>query len=281
MIRAVVFTIMFFSGVTFATTSQPPVITRQPRDATVGAGVPVQFVASASSASSYRWFHGENAIENATNSILTLTNTTFASAGEYRMEPANASGSVETSAAILIILPPVQLRHVASVLTPGGGQKNPAMWVRVIDDLAYVADSQLQIYDVSDPSNPIHLSSFGTNSSIYGFFVTNNVAYALAGSYLEAVDVSNPRQPARLSRTNLNITLTDINVNGNYAYISALQGFRVFDISNPARMFEVGRNNSYPGFTVDRVGDVVYIGGTDLGVPIMDVTNPALPLRTN
>src|SRR5688572_9320368 len=240
MIRALMLIGLVLCDAAFATTSQPPVITRQPRDATVGAGVPVQFVASASGASSFRWFHGQKAIENATNSILTLTNTTFASAGEYRMEAVNASGSVETSAAILTILPPVQLRHVTSVQTPAGAQKMPAMWVRVVDDRAYVADSQLQIYDVADPSNPIHLSSYGTNSSIYGFFVTNNLVYALDGSYLEAIDITNPRQPARIGRTNLNVTLTDINVNGSYAYISAIQGFVVCDVSNPAQMIEVG-----------------------------------------
>jgi hypothetical protein len=281
MIRTVIFAIVLFSALTCATASQPPAITRHPSNATVGAGVPVQFVASASSAASYRWFHGENAIENATNSILTLTNTTFASAGEYRMEAANDSGSVQTSAALLTILPPVQLRRVASVQTPGGAQKMPAMWVRVVNDLAYVADSQLQIYDVSDPSNPIHLSSYGTNSSIYGFSVANNLAYALAGTYLEAIDITDPRRPVRVGRTNLNVTLTDIEVNGNFAYISAIQGFLVCDVSNPAQMFQVARNNSYPGFTVEHVRDIAYIGGLDLGVPIMDVGNPAFPLRTN
>jgi hypothetical protein len=287
MIRALILAVAILPHLTLAQTTEPraltrvPEITRQPSDATVGAGVPVRFVASASSASSYRWFHGENPIENATNSVLTLTNTTFASAGEYKMEASSDLGSVETSAAILTILPPVQLRHLASVQTPGGPQKFGPMWVRVVDDLAYVADSQLQIYDVADPANPIHLSSYGTNSSIFGFFVTNNLVYALDGSFLETINISDPRQPARVGRTNLSVTLTDINVNGSYAYISALQGFLVYDVSNPAQMFQLGRNNSYPGYTVDRVGEVVYIGGTGLGVPIMDVGNPAFPLRTN
>ena len=262
--------------------ASPPSITRHPSSVTVGAGVPATFSVNASPGSSFQWLRQDIPIEGATNAALTFTNTTFSDAASYSLVAWNEFGTNVSSAATLKVVPGMRLSPVTTIVTPGGPQKFFAYWVRVVGNLAIVADSELQFYDITDPSAPVHLSTYVGSRGIFGFYVTNNLVYALAGNYLEIVNFSDPRNPVRIGdRTFLNMTATDIVVRDNLAYIASTGPFAVYDVSNLTNIVRRGVNNSYMGFTVELIDNIAYLGGTDLGVPIFDVSNPALPLRTN
>jgi hypothetical protein len=262
--------------------ANPPSITRQPSSLTVGAGVPATFSVNASPGSSFQWLRDGAPIDGATNAALIFTNTAFSDAANYSLLVGNEFGTNLSSSATLTILPGMRLSRVANIVTPGGPNEFYAYWVRVVGNLAIIADSQLQFYDISDPSTPVHLSTYSSTRGIFGFYVTNNLVYGLAGNYLEIVDFSDPRNPVRIGdRTYLNITATDIVVHDNLAYIASTGPFAIYDVSNPTNIVRRGVNNSYMGYTVQLIDNIAYLGGTDLGVPIFDVSNPALPLRTN
>ena len=262
--------------------ASPPAITRQPSSLTVGAGVPASFSVNASPGSSFQWLRDGVPMEGANGQALTFTNTTFSDAASYSLIVWNEFGTNVSSSATLTVLPGMRLSQIANIVTPGGSNQSFAYWVRVVGNLAIVADSHLQFYDITDPSAPVHLSTYAGSRGIFGFYVTNNLVYALAGNYLEIVNFSDPRNPVRIAdRTYLAITATDIVVRDNLAYIASTGPFAIYDVSNLTNVVRRGVNNSFMGYTVELVDDIAYLGGTDLGVPIFDISNPTLPLRTN
>jgi len=118
--------------------------------------------------------------------------------------------------------------------------------ISVSGDYAYVlAGSYPAIHnvDISDPSNPFYISSFGYGGD---FFISNNDYVYTADPFADMMiyDVSDPYNPAFVSAFNSMDSLITVEVSGNYAYSAGLNGLHIIDISNPASPFWVGR---YPG----------------------------------
>jgi len=90
----------------------PPIITAQPTNQFVALGGTVQFVVGVSGSStppvhSQWYFNSTNALANATNSSLTLTNVQSSQAGNYSVILSNIAGQVTSSNALLsVIVPP-------------------------------------------------------------------------------------------------------------------------------------------------------------------------------
>jgi len=82
-----------------------PAITKQPSNITVSQGQPATFTVSASGTAplSYQWQKNGVNITGATGATYTITSTSTASAGQYRVVVANAAGSVTSNAATLTI----------------------------------------------------------------------------------------------------------------------------------------------------------------------------------
>ena len=85
----------------------PPVITVQPTNQTVLVGGNATFVVEATSGTtlSYQWYFQANAIPAATNNVYTRANAQLTHAGAYYAAVQNAGGTVNSSNAILTVVP--------------------------------------------------------------------------------------------------------------------------------------------------------------------------------
>ena len=95
------------SNASLTITPSAPVITGQPATQMVGVGGTVRFTVEAvgSKPISYQWsFQGTN-IDGATNTSLMLTNLQFSQAGRYTASLTNIYGSIQSSNAVLTVVP--------------------------------------------------------------------------------------------------------------------------------------------------------------------------------
>src|SRR5262249_7539885 len=85
----------------------PPVITLQPKNATVYQGGNVTFSVQHSGAApfTYQWFLGSTPLNGKTSPVLALTNIQFAQAGNYSAIVSNQYGFAVSSNALLTVLP--------------------------------------------------------------------------------------------------------------------------------------------------------------------------------
>ncbi len=85
----------------------PPAITTQPAALTVAAGASATFsvAATGSPTPTYQWRRDGTNIAGATAATLTLNNLTTANAGTYTVVASNATGSVTSNAAVLVVAP--------------------------------------------------------------------------------------------------------------------------------------------------------------------------------
>jgi hypothetical protein len=163
--------------------------------------------------------------------------------------------------------------------TPG-----TAWGVTLSENYVYVTGlySELQIIDVSDPSNPIFKGSYATSGN--GAAISGNYLYlALAFSGLHVIDVSDPSNPTFKGLYNVPYGFNDVTLSGNYAYAvgdapgDELGLLHIIDISNPSNPTFKG-SYDIPG----EAGGIVlsqnyaYVSYR-LGLQIIDISNPSNP----
>jgi hypothetical protein len=175
----------------------------------------------------------------------------------------------------------------------------PAWSVYVAGNYAYVAGWSthssppgmavgLSIFDISDPSNPIEVGTYGPLDAA-DVYVSGNYAYVadtgpgIPGG-LRIFDISDPSNPVEVG----SYTYGDayhVEVFENYAYVSASHdGFYIFDVSDPTNPIEV--NHLYYG---EWVWDVQISNGyayLDLNeydgyFRILDVSDPSNPAEVS
>ena len=108
----------------------------------------------------------------------------------------------------------------------------------VVGDYLYLGGGNqgMQIFDISDRSNPQLLSSVGSSAETYNVMVVGNYAYAAdMASGVKIIDITNPNSPSVTSTIDTNGLAFDVYVSGNYLYISDYnQSFKIYDISDPS-----------------------------------------------
>jgi len=185
---------------------------------------------------------------------------------------------------IINITDPTKPILVTTINTPDSAEH-----VLVEGDYAYVPSSWgqvFEIYDISDPSNPILAGSYSTTSLfIDDFFISGNYAYLTVGRTsregLEVVDISDPTNPVyagMCSSPDLHVS-TDVFVTGNYAYVVNFTTLGVFDVSNPTNPSLV---SLYPLSTelesIFISGVNAYIAARNDGLLVVNITNPTNPI---
>ncbi|WP_324770851.1 hypothetical protein, partial [Pokkaliibacter plantistimulans] len=158
----------------------------------------------------------------------------------------------------------------------------------VVGNYLYIADSDngFHIVDVTDPANPVLLSTYDTPDEPRGVVIVGNVAYiADEDSGLQIIDISDPTQPTLLGSIGRDNGYSfGIAVEGNYAYIaSAYGGLHVIDVSDPTQPVLVGQLDYPSSGDAMRVvveGNYAYIADTAGGVQIIDITDPTQPSLT-
>jgi autotransporter-associated beta strand protein len=151
-----------------------PVITTQPQSQTNLLGTDAVFAADGTSCGpvSYQWYLSSNALADATNATLTVSNAQLADAGSYTVTLSNAAGSSTSAAAVLTInQPPVASNTIASV----------------IENQVLVLAKDKLLAGCSDPDgDPLSVASAGPTSTNGGTvsLTSSNITYQPATNFI-------------------------------------------------------------------------------------------------
>ncbi len=165
-------------------------------------------------------------------------------------------------------------------------QKNlGAIGLAVSGSLAYVGTmtSGLQILDLSNPTSPVQLGTFGFKQPVNEIQVVGSVAYlAASGNGLQILDVSDPAKPTKLGEfTTSNGFTQGIHIVGTTAYIADLaSGLHILDVSIPATPSRLGTlSGSIIAGSVKVVGNLAYVSvWRSNSLLIVDVSTPSNPV---
>ncbi len=173
---------------------------------------------------------------------------------------------------------PVKLAEVARA----GDQMR---YLEVYGDYAYAeGDGKLNVYDISDPSNPAIVNTVEED----GFdFQRNGTTGYLLGEYeLILLDLSTPASPRVLSRlpfsSNNSYFSKAMGVNGNLVYVSGITLYTtllICDVSDPGSPFVIGRRSDIMQFDTCIIsGNYAYIAWEDYSFDVLDLSNPEVPV---
>ncbi len=175
--------------------------------------------------------------------------------------------------------------------------------VRVADDVAYLARYQdgLRIVDVADPANPVEIGhlevEYPDDGEIYNdvkLIDAGGARYALMASDLVGtvvVDVTTPSAPAIVRHFGTAPSIgepTDVHsifLDGTRAYLANTSrgSVEIYDVADPLLPVRLGEfrhpDGDGDGFCHDLyvAGDRMYGNWWQLGMAIVDVSNPATP----
>jgi hypothetical protein len=178
---------------------------------------------------------------------------------------------------ILDVSAPDSPFFVSQVYMPHGIAKR----VVVAGSYAYVVhdSSDLQIVDISSPSDPVLAGSYKTPGNALDVAVAGNYAYVADSSAgLQIVDVSNPAVPALVTSYDTPGLAYAVTVVGNLAYLADYNSLQIIDISDPSNPDSVGAYFT-PGYALDLalVGNYTYIVDSSYGLHIVNVADPSAP----
>ncbi len=151
--------------------------------------------------------------------------------------------------------------------------------VFVQGDYAYIAvgESGLQVIDVSDPHNPILVSTYDTPGSATGIFVKDDYAYIANGISFQIIDISDPLNPSLVQE--YNFYADHVFVKGCYAYVVSSHKLSIVDICEGfitgSVKISIPESTAFYGIYVSE--NYAYITG-DPGIVVIDVHNPYSPV---
>ncbi|MBX3743996.1 MAG: hypothetical protein KF833_01675 [Verrucomicrobiae bacterium] len=202
-----------------------------------------------------------------------------------------------------------RLFNVAEVSVANLGRSEPdgqVVHLQVVGPLAYAVNQGtwvnermqgggLQVFDVSNPLQPVLLGNLGTTGEPTAVHVVGNIACLAAGSVgIHLIDVGDPTRMVRLSGLTTVGAASRVQVVENIAYVAYQgSGLQVLDVSDPARPLR--RGSLSLGTHLGLLTDMHVSGGhayiTEVGwapfgqspstpsLYVLDVSNPARPVR--
>ena len=156
-------------------------------------------------------------------------------------------------------------------------------FIHVEGSYAYVAGGQpdLQIIDISDPTNPYFTGSFDTTGGAWNIFVMDEYAFLANGhSGLFIIDVSDPSNPVFTGRYDGPGYAHDVVARKDLAYLVTCLHFSVIDISdpaNPALIIEIFTDNDDARELFVRDSYAYISGYHGSGFRVVDVSYPSSP----
>jgi len=164
-------------------------------------------------------------------------------------------------------------------------------YVVVYGNYAYLGSgNDLEIVNVSDPSNPTLLGSFYVPLGwVEGIVVSGDYAYvAFSDSGLKVINISDKSNPSLAGEflyadsfltESYNRPVRSVSVSGNYAYVGVdVRGFLTIDVSNPTSPVLITEINGYTS-TYDRmwVLDSLLYGMSGGKIEVRNVADPRNP----
>lgn len=150
---------------------------------------------------------------------------------------------------------------------------------------AYISDSQmgLVVLDARNPEAPIVLGNPTTTLTAEGTAVVNGHVYvADRTTGLHAIRRDSAGHLSRVGMATAPSAPAMVRVNGTRGFVanaSGEVGLGVFDLSAPENPRLVGSCRADGALGVEVAGDRVYVAKGYLGFDIVDVSNPAAPVR--
>jgi hypothetical protein len=172
--------------------------------------------------------------------------------------------------------------------------------VDVVGQTAYIAESGLEIVDVSQPISPTLLGSF-IDDQQYDVEVINQRAYLGGQGDFHIIDISDARNPALLggySGYPMSVYgYYNFQISGELAYVNIFEysspdtgGFAILDVSDPGHINWISSHTlmyTWPNL-IRKWNNLIYCAGTrDPKVPpfpflsVVDVSDPGRPLETS
>ena len=154
--------------------------------------------------------------------------------------------------------------------------------VVIYDSIAYFGrGSVLEIYDIRDPYNPVHVASNPLGYNIYGLFFDGRYMYVAAGSRgLQIVDLYEKDSPVQLGKYEpANRRTVGVQAKGIYAYaIQEYEGLRILNVQNKNNPQE--KAVYYSGGNLQEIiikNDYAYLASGTNGLRIVGIVKPLEP----
>jgi hypothetical protein len=182
------------------------------------------------------------------------------------------------------------LRDLAAVGRLQFDQRVGVEAVAVAGAYAYLADWTfgLRVVDISDPAAPVEVAALQTGGFPSSVVVAGERAYlgeSTNGGALRVIDISDPRAPTPLGAIATS-KARDVEVRGELAFVAdegaggEAGGLRMFDVSDPARIRLVAHYQGCDNaLDVAVAGDLAALACANQGVHLLDIANPAAPVR--
>jgi hypothetical protein len=168
-----------------------------------------------------------------------------------------------------------------------------AISIYVSDDIAYICNDityniDLSLFDVSQRSNPIPISSNDIPGSAEKTIVMDSLCYVEGSAGLSILNCSNPGNPVLLSTypfPDSFIFGTGICLSNNYVYIYSIDAYsdrcyvQTIDVSNPNELQQINYYRTCSGvYDVQVDGQYLYVANDIDGIKIFNITNSQHPL---
>ena len=154
--------------------------------------------------------------------------------------------------------------------------RGPARSVFLVGHFAYVGtDMGMEVFDVSDPTEPKSLGIHGRGSR--GIVLGDRAILGGSGG-LQILDVANPAAPTRLGASSVSGNLGVVAA-GQYAYAAGYTGLTILDLSVPAYLPRAEGVDT-PGFAraIAVTEGRAYLADEGVGMQVIDLANPSRPV---
>ncbi len=150
------------------------------------------------------------------------------------------------------------------------------------DNILYVADwfSGIHLYDISEPHQPLLLSSLKTKGSPKGIVVRDDYAYVADDDHgLLIVDISDANQPKRISTLQTPGLAYIPQLQGDLLYLASHRGgFQIIDISDAAHPKQLSSvNTAGKAWGIQVRDDLTFIADDEAGLLVFDTSDPTAP----
>ena len=158
-----------------------------------------------------------------------------------------------------------------------------------------VNTKSLDIYDVSEPANPIVVFENSTQEYSYSYdesriIVKENLAYVVLidysksslGAILQIFNVTNPENPQKIGETVFRGYIWDICLDQGIFYLTGIGGLQIFSISTSGTLvslanFTVAKINNF--FEVVVSGNYAFLADASYGLRIVNIEEPTNPVE--
>jgi hypothetical protein len=150
-----------------------------------------------------------------------------------------------------------------------------------VDSLAYVAYclSGIRVLDITDPANPIYLSTFNTAGLAWDICERNGILYIAdkSGGFC-TIDARDPVHPVFLDTLQSPSSAHRLRLEGEYIYlIDTYDGLVIIDINDPANVRRISSTYiPYPR-GIDIFENFAVVSRGTMGLRVYDISNPHSP----